>query len=146
MGRIKLERSRNAGELAGIIGETKMQDGKSDLRMAGLDRIGADGTLTGVAAKALEDRSAAANTAPTLLRKYVFMSLRSFRCVKEKASAEPETGQGFSHDDIAIITMPCISSRRTRSKHQRQEVLRLRMAIPCEGRTLPVHKTTSAKV
>lgn len=41
MGRIKLERSRNAGELAGIIGETKMQDGKSDLRMAGLDRISA---------------------------------------------------------------------------------------------------------
>lgn len=40
MGRIKLERSRNARELAGIIGETKMQDGKPDLRMAGLDRIG----------------------------------------------------------------------------------------------------------
>lgn len=40
MSSIKLERSCNAGELAGIIGETKMQNGKSDLRMAGLDRIG----------------------------------------------------------------------------------------------------------
>lgn len=61
-----------------------------------------------------------------------------------KKSAKPEAGQGLPHDDIVVIAMTCIGSRGSGGEHQRQEMFRLRVALPRKRGVLPVQQALCA--